>query len=190
VATFIAARPSQAPLRAQCFQCPTSIAGEPGHERPLGIPAQQLAADFTYPGNRIANRNVTLQTLGYLNAPNVPAVPAFPRIDGDLDAAARAYLDVNGASCHQPDGPGRGGLDLRHDTPLSAMGLCDVRPTHGDLGLTAARLLAPGSPERSVLLARMTADDHRRMPPLATMLVDTAAADLTESWVADLSTCD
>jgi len=180
----------QFPSRAQCFQCHTSVDGEPGSERPLGLETQQLAADFTYPGNRIANQYVTLQTLGYLDAPSTPAVPAFPLIDGDLDDAARAYLDVNCASCHQPGGPGRGDLDLRHETPLSASGTCNVRPTHGDLGLTDARLIAPGSPERSVLLARMRSDDHRRMPPLGTLLIDAAGADLIEAWVDALTTCD
>jgi uncharacterized repeat protein (TIGR03806 family) len=180
----------QFPSRAQCFQCHTSVAGEPGSERPLGLETQQLAADFTYPGNRVADQYVTLQTLGYLVAPSTPAVATYPRIDGPLDAATRAYLDVNCASCHQPGGPGRGGLDLRHETPLSATGICNVRPTHGDLGLTDAHLIAPGSPERSVLLARMRSDDHRRMPPLGTLLIDDAGADLIEAWVDALTTCD
>jgi hypothetical protein len=46
-------------------------------------------------------------------------------------------------------------MDLRYSTALANTNACDVLPGFGSLGIADARLIAPGDPDRSVLVARM-----------------------------------
>ena len=73
---------------------------------------------------------------------------------------------------------------------LSATGACDQPPENGDLGIEDARLIAPGAPERSVLLERISRRDAAQMPPLATLRVDDDAASLLADWIASLAGCE
>lgn len=102
---------------------------------------------------------------------------------------ARAYLHANCAPCHREgSATGLAELDLRFDTPLDRTGLCG-EPRAGALGIDGARIVAPGAPERSVLVRRMRALDETRMPKLGTHVVDEAGAALVESWVLGLASC-
>ena len=104
---------------------------------------------------------------------------------------ARAYLHTNCANCHRPNGPTGVNLDLRHDTPLSQTGACDVLPSRGDLGIGNARIIAPGDDARSVLLARMNRrNDANMMPPIASNVIDTAGVQLVGSWIDSLASCN
>ena len=68
---------------------------------------------------------------------------------------------------HLSGGPTPVSLDLRYSVLLSSTGACDVPPTAGDLGLGAsARIIAPGNPDVSVLVARMNRRDANQMPSL------------------------
>jgi hypothetical protein len=79
---------------------------------------------------------------------------------------------------------------LRYATLLSATNACNAMPQAGDLGIGAgARIIAPGSPTNSVLLARLNTRDATGMPPLASRIVDTAGVTLVQSWIASLTTC-
>ena len=76
----------------------------------------------------------------------------------------------------------------KYTTELSKMGLVDVTPLHHKFGLENPKLIAPGHPERSILLHRLA---HRgtnsgQMPQLATNLVDEAAVKLVEEWIRSL----
>ena len=63
------------------------------------------------------------------------------------------------------------------------MRVFDVRPVHDTFGIADARLIAPGSPERSVLLSRISHRDRGYMPPLATSVVDREAVELIRDWI-------
>jgi uncharacterized repeat protein (TIGR03806 family) len=174
------------PSRAQCMQCHTAAAGFS-----LGLEAAQLQHDLRYPSTgRTAEQLATWVGVGLTDgsAPEVPALPAYDDSSAPVADRARAYLHVNCANCHQPDGPGRGDLDLRFGTPLGQTGLC-AAPRDGDLGIADARLVAAGAPERSVLLERMARRDVYGMPPLATEQVDDAAVQLVADWIQALSSC-
>ena len=80
--------------------------------------------------------------------------------------------------------------DLRYATPLAATGACDAIPQAGDLGIADARIIAPGDPERSVLLARLSRRDDDGMPPLASLRVDENGLTVLTSWVAGLAGCN
>jgi hypothetical protein len=63
-------------------------------------------------------------------------------------------------------------------------------PQSGDLGIGgAARIVAPGDPDASVLVERMRRRDAFSMPPLASNVVDAAGVALVGDWIASLGTC-
>jgi glucose/arabinose dehydrogenase len=102
----------------------------------------------------------------------------------DLDARARSYLHANCAQCHVMAGGGNAAIELEFATERAKTNLLDVRPLHDSFGITDARLIAPGHPERSVLLQRLSHRDKGHMPPLATSEVDREAVDLLREWIA------
>ena len=119
------------------------------------------------------------------------ALEALPTYDGAASAQdrARAYLHTNCSVCHQPGGGGRGNMDLQWTTADADLGVCNVPPTAGDLGLVSPSLVMPGLPARSVLSARMHATDVARMPPLATDLVDPVGTAIIDQWITELTIC-
>lgn len=109
-----------------------------------------------------------------------------------LEARARAYLHANCAMCHVQAGGGNAQMDLSYTATLEKMNVVDVVPLHHKFDLPEARLVAPGHPERSVLLFRMQqrGTGSGQMPPLATYQVDEAAVDLIRRWIASLPPAD
>lgn len=105
----------------------------------------------------------------------------------DLDRRARAYLHANCAHCHVLAGGGNAQMELEYTTPLAETRLVDVPPLHHRFGLQDPRLVAPGAPDRSVLLVRISHREAGHMPPLATRRVDTQAVELLRSWIASLA---
>ncbi len=164
------------PDRQSCRFCHTDVAGGS-----LGLDALQLERD----GALQAFADAGLLA----DVPDVdPLVDPFG--SEPVDARARAYLHVNCSQCHQPDGPaGRANIDLRRSTALADTGLCDARPRAGDADIADARLLAPGDPDRSVLLARMRSLGNLRMPPVGSLRVDDEGSDVIAEWIASLSGC-
>jgi hypothetical protein len=138
---------------------------------------------------------LTYDHIGLFAAPlpaaveNLPALPRSADANASLSARAKAYLHVNCSYCHRPGGTARGEMDLRFDTALPAMNVCDAAPLLGDLGIADPRLVAPGSPGRSLLLQRMKRQDVFRMPPLGSSLFDDAGILLLENWILGLAGC-
>jgi uncharacterized repeat protein (TIGR03806 family) len=112
-----------------------------------------------------------------------PADPQAP-----VAARARAWLAANCSHCHHPGGLRRTDIDLRHDTPVDEMGVVDRLSDVDDFDGLDRRIVAPGAPERSLLLLRARADtEERRMPPLATRVVDADGTAILAEWIRDLS---
>ena len=179
------------PSENDCLLCHTQVAG-----RSLGLETAQLNGNLTYPKTgRNANQIATLNAIGAL-APAIsgtPAtLPAYPDpygTSGTLDQRARAFLHTNCSQCHQPNGPTPVSIDLRYTTALAQTGICNAVPAAGDLGLTNAKLVAPGAPDSSVLLSRVNRRDQFAMPPLGSTVVDAQAVTLLRQWIQSLSSC-
>jgi uncharacterized repeat protein (TIGR03806 family) len=176
------------PSRAECLRCHTGAAGYS-----LGLETGQLNRDLTY-GLRISNQLATLEHIGLFEAalgaaPESLARYPVPTGNDTLEPRARAYLHSNCSSCHRPNGTGRGPADFRFSTPLAQAGLCNATPQEGSLGVTDARVLAPGVPARSILSLRMHALNANRMPPLASRIEDTAGTSLVDAWISSLTAC-
>ena len=108
----------------------------------------------------------------------------------DVSARARSYLHANCAQCHVEAGGGNAQMELEFNTPLDKTRLVDVRPVHDTFGIKGARLIAPGYPDRSVLLQRIAHRDKGHMPPLATRHVDRATVEMMREWITRLKVED
>lgn len=179
------------PSGNDCIRCHTAVAGFS-----LGLEAPQLNADLTYPSTgRTANQLETLDSVLFFATPlgdpaNFPALADPANVGASLEARARAYLHTNCAQCHRPNGPTPSSLDLRIGTLLADTGTCDVVPQSGDVGLGAgARIIAPGAPDKSVLVERMSLRDANAMPPLASNVVDSNGVALLRDWIGAMTTC-
>jgi mono/diheme cytochrome c family protein len=104
----------------------------------------------------------------------------------DLSLRVRSYLHSNCAQCHVEAGGGNAQMELEFTTPLDKTKLLGVKPVHDSFGVKNAALVAPGHPERSVLLKRIAHRDKGQMPPLATRIVDQQAVQLITEWIAQL----
>jgi len=198
------------PSRVECMVCHSRAANFV-----LGLSTAQMNRTHDY-GGIVAHQFQVLADLGLIqprprpgaNPARRPAASAapgallpheddpWPRLadpydeQQPLEARARAYLHANCAMCHVQAGGGNAQMDLSYTAAREKMNVIDVVPLHHKFDLPDARLVAPGHPERSVLLYRM----QRRgvgtgqMPQLATYRVDEAAVDLIQRWIASLPT--
>ncbi len=103
-----------------------------------------------------------------------------------LAARARSYLHSNCAHCHVEAGGGNAKINLHMDTPLAKMNLLDEKPSHQTFGIEGARLIAPGAPDRSVLLHRLKIRGSGQMPQLATSMADHQAIQVLSAWISSL----
>jgi uncharacterized repeat protein (TIGR03806 family) len=179
------------PSEGQCLMCHSEAAG-----RSLGLETKQLAFNITYPQTgRDAHQLVTLNTINALVPPIANPTDVAPYPDpkgttGTLGERARSYLHTNCSQCHRPNGPTTSTMDLRYSTALADTHACDVAPGLGNLGITDARLIAPGAAAKSVLIARMSRRDANGMPPVGSALVDADGAALLTDWVNSLTSCN
>jgi hypothetical protein len=104
----------------------------------------------------------------------------------DLALRARSYLHANCAQCHVEAGGGNAQMELEFTTKLEDMKVMDIKPVHHTYDLSDAKLIAPGHPDRSVLLHRIGQRKEGFMPPVATSVVDTEAVQLMDAWVRQL----
>jgi uncharacterized repeat protein (TIGR03806 family) len=101
----------------------------------------------------------------------------------DINLRAKSFLHANCSSCHVEAGGGNAQMELEFGTKLEKMRILDVKPIHNTFNLPAAKLVAPGHPEASVLVHRMSHRDQGHMPPLSTFIVDQEAVEMMREWI-------
>ncbi|TWU18384.1 Quinoprotein glucose dehydrogenase B precursor [Allorhodopirellula heiligendammensis] len=196
-------QPYYVPSRSECFACHTEQAGFA-----LGLNTRQLNREMTYYGTRV-DQIAMLDRLNIFTesvaAAEVPQSQEFPDwgegnfnrgghgrsaqkpLPEDVSRLARAWLEVNCAMCHRPDGIGPGQIDLRADTPLPETHLLGAKPKQGQMSPPDGRLIVPGQPYLSELVLRAGHRGVRQMPPLATNQVSERAIDVLRSWIEKLN---
>ncbi|HEY8078098.1 MAG TPA: PQQ-dependent sugar dehydrogenase [Labilithrix sp.] len=187
----VGSQPWYYPSRSDCTRCHSEAA-----DHTLGPELGQLNGDYVYTDtNRISNQLHTLEHIGMFSAPlgkPVDQIVAYPDPFGTapVDQRARAYLHSNCSQCHRPMGNGGGDIDFRFATAFADVKVCNVDPQRGDLGLTGAKLLVPGSPATSLVSVRPhELPGANRMPPLATSLVDTKGTSVIDDWIRGVTAC-
>jgi mono/diheme cytochrome c family protein len=103
-----------------------------------------------------------------------------------LDVRARSYLHANCSYCHVAAGGGNSAVDFEIVAAPDKALLIDAAPVHTNFNIDGAKIVASGSPERSLVVERMGRRGRGQMPPLASTIVDQRAVDLIREWIKQL----
>lgn len=160
---------------------------------PIGIRARHLNKPFLY-GGQNENQLAHWQQAGLLSgAPGPADAPRNARWDdpddADLEARARAYMDVNCGHCHRPRGAANTSGLLLHaqETDRVKLGLCKIPIATGRGSGDALFDIVPGEPDQSILVHRMLSTEADvAMPELGRSLVHTEGVALVRDWIASL----
>ena len=184
------------PARSECMSC---------HSRAaffvLGVTQLQMDRNHRY-GEIEDNQLRTLNHIGLLSVslpadkqdktdeqekteePKKLVNPLDP--DAALESRVKAYLHTNCSSCHIPAGGGNARMQLRYSTKLEDMDVMSKFPQHATFELARPRIVSPGEPDQSVILARLSRRGRGQMPPLVSKRVDTEAVELFRQWIGSL----
>jgi hypothetical protein len=166
------------PSRAECMNCHSRAAGFV-----LSFTSLQL------------NRDHQLEWLdeagffkGKLPKRNPDAIKLVDPYDPKQDSDKRigSFLHVNCSSCHVNEGGGNANINLSLRSKLDDIGLADAVPMHDRFDIPDAKLITPGSPEKSVLFQRLSRRGTGQMPPLVSTEVDKSTLALIEAWIRSM----
>lgn len=162
-----------------------------------GFRIEQLNRDFDY-GPSTDNQLRMLSHLGVFEKP-IGKSPSAKRValaklkkmaspedeSADLTQRVRSYLHVNCSHCHQRGGGGTAAIEVLHDTDFKKTHLVS-RPTQGSFGIVDPWVVAPGNPDRSILLYRMSKVGRGRMPHFGSRVIDDRGVSLLREWISQL----
>ena len=174
------------PSREECMYCHSRAAGFV-----LGMNTRQMNRHQTY-GATTDNQLRTLNHIKIFKEPLKKTPPDYPALphpfdtEADIETRTRAYLQVNCAMCHAPSGGGNSRINLTYTAEPDKIRLIDEPPIHDTMGLTPARLVTPGDPDRSILYRRLTVRGLNQMPPTSTNQIDHRGAKLIADWIRHL----
>jgi uncharacterized repeat protein (TIGR03806 family) len=155
---------------------------------PIGPSARQLNGNFDYDG-KTENQLQHWVASGILNElpPNIPRAPVWNDPgSGDLNARARAYLDVNCGHCHARSGPAStSGLFLdiyEHNSTHLGVNKSPVAAGRGAGNLQVD--IKPGDPNNSIMIFRMKTNDPAiAMPEIGREQIHKEGVALIEEWI-------
>ena len=178
--------------QTECLLCHSSRGGSV-----YGFQPEQLNRDFDY-GTVADNQLRMLAHLGIFEGPigmsPSPTQVALDKLQrmaspgdetADLTQRVRSYLHVNCSHCHQRGGGGTAAIEVLHDINFSKTNLIS-RPTQGSFGIVDPWIVAPGDPDRSVLLYRMSKVGRGRMPHFGSRVIDDDGLSLLREWISQL----
>lgn len=178
------------PSRTECLVCHSRASGFT-----LGFSPLQLDREHDY-GGTIDNQLRTFEHIGLFEGELPKRKPGSPKLVDPYDSRVpletrvRSYLHVNCSTCHVSEGGGNANMELGLSTPTRRMHLINELPMHSNLEIPGARLVAPGSLERSILYQRISRRETGQMPPLASTEVDPKGLELFSEWIRGLATSD
>ncbi|MEZ4974466.1 MAG: SO2930 family diheme c-type cytochrome [Cyclobacteriaceae bacterium] len=158
---------------------------------PIGPTARQLNGSIR---GKNENQLVQWSSEGILQRlpemTQVPRLVAYDNNEEPVSLRARAWLEVNCAHCHRPDGPAKtSGLHLLASVTNRAelgIGKAPVAAGRGSGGLHFD--IVPGSPKASILFYRIQSSDPGvMMPELGKKLVHEEGVELVRQWITQLS---
>jgi uncharacterized repeat protein (TIGR03806 family) len=177
------------PNMNECKQC-HEIGGK---LQPIGPKARHLNKDFAY-GDTRENQLTHWMAAGYLGgAPAPENAPRLPNAEdpatGTLNERARAYLDINCAHCHNPQGPAHmSGLDLSYDQLDAGKYGVFKSPIAAGRGSGGYKFgIEPGHPEVSILMHRIESTEPGvMMPPLPKRMIHDEGNALLREWILEM----
>lgn len=175
------------PNQNQCVNCHASS----GQTVPIGIKVPNLNRLYNY-AQGSANQIQKWVDQGFLAANtsvNIPAWPSFSDPTADLNEKARAYLEVNCASCHTSAGSAaNSGLFLEYsNTNMSSLGVLKTPVAAGSGSGGFNYVIDPGNANSSILLYRMNSSAvDVRMPEIGRSVIHDEGVNLIEEWINSL----
>lgn len=170
----------------QCKSCHSRA----GKMAPIGLTAGQLNKNFSY-SDGAAHQLEKWAAMHLIDS--LPAKEAIAKSASfeaaDLEARARAYLDINCGSCHHPEGVANtSGLFLHYqETNPTALGILKAPVAAGRGAGNRQFNIVPGKPDASILLYRMESDDPGiRMPEIGRSLPHREGISLIRKWIENL----
>ncbi|MFK2877785.1 SO2930 family diheme c-type cytochrome [Rhodanobacter hydrolyticus] len=164
---------------------------------PIGPKARNMNREYDYGSGR-ENQLEHLVAMGYLmdmpKLADVPKAADWRDPSATLDARARAWLDVNCAMCHNPNGEASvTGFSLGADVPEDHhLGICKSPEAAGPA--TGGRLfdIVPGKPDDSIIMNRIgSTRPGTMMPEIGRSTVDREGEALIRAWILSLKgNCD
>ncbi|NRB38807.1 MAG: hypothetical protein HRU20_10120 [Pseudomonadales bacterium] len=166
----------------------------------IGPKARFLNSDFTYP-NETTNQLTHWQAEGLLTGlpddlNSVLQAPVFEDLedqvlselsDETLESYAKAYLDINCAHCHRPEGGASNtGLHMEYwrdiKTDINKFGICKKPVAFGGGSLSFD--ITPGGSAQSILLYRLeTTKAGDKMPEIARNITHEEGVELIRAWI-------
>ena len=173
------------PTVSECKSC---------HEKngaimPIGPSVRQLNRKNTFEG-KMVNQLEYFRNKGWItegvNPATMKSLVNYEDGTAPVELRARAYLDVNCAHCHRPEGPAKtSGLNLRFDNEDAySLGIHKppVAAGKGSGGLFYD--IVPGKPEESILIYRMNSTDPAvMMPEIGRHLIHREGLELVRRWI-------
>jgi uncharacterized repeat protein (TIGR03806 family) len=161
--------------------------------QPIGPKARHLNRDLDYPEGRF-NELAYWTKIGYLKgAPDSAQAPRQAVWDdpasGSIQARARAYLEVNCAHCHSPQGSASNtGLYLSDlESDQVRIGFCKTPVATGKASADMLFDSVRGHPEVSILIHRMASDEPKiMMPEIGRTIPHKEGVNLVRDWLASL----
>jgi mono/diheme cytochrome c family protein len=174
------------PSRTECLICHSRAAGFT-----LGFTPLQLDRDRDF-GGRVQNQLAVFEQIGLFEGKLPERKADRARLTNPydtkapLEARVKSYLHVNCSTCHVAEGGGNGPMQVDLTTAVNAMNVVNADPIHDRFEIADAKVVAPGSPERSILFQRVSRRGTGQMPPLGTTEVDRVAVEAIEAWIRGL----
>jgi uncharacterized repeat protein (TIGR03806 family) len=161
---------------------------------PIGPKARHLNRDFPY------TQGAENQLVHWTKAGLLEGAPANPEEaprnavwddpkSGTLDERVRAYVEINCAHCHHPDGPAKNaGLDFTiKQSDTEKLGVWKTPVAVGRGGGGRKYSIVPGNPEASILYYRLnSADPAIMMPEVARRMIHTEGVALIREWIESM----
>jgi len=148
---------------------------------PIGPSARQLNR-----GHQLEDWHSQGLLAGLPEGVALPKLVAYDDLDQPVADRARAWLEVNCAHCHRPDGPAKNsGLHLNANVTSPAelgVGKAPVAAGQGSGGRRYS--IVPGKPDESILLYRIESmDPGVMMPEMGRKLVHKEGVELVRRWI-------
>lgn len=120
---------------------------------------------------------------------DVPKNASLDSTTSSVEERARAYLDINCAHCHNPEGAAdTSGLLLNIDNQkLAALGLCKPPIAAGRGSGGHLYSIVPGEPDTSIMTFRMASTNPASMmPELGRSLAHTEGIEVVREWISGM----
>jgi len=162
---------------------------------PIGPTAAQLNKKYAPLSKQFSQLKYFEKNNHIKGLPGENELPKFPVWDdpdtGNIEQRSMAYLDINCAHCHHPNGSAKNsGLDLRFSqTDVRKRGVFKPPVAAGKGSGDLEYSIVPGHPENSILLFRMNSTNPGiMMPEIGRSTTHTEGVALISDYIKNLNT--